>query len=261
MSCKIISVVNQKGGVGKTTTAGNLATALAAVGKRVLLIDNDPQGNTTSGFGISKEGIKTLYDVMVGSINISEIVTKTCIPGLFIAPADINLAAVEVELVTNSNFRTILRKSLDAVKAQYDYILIDCPPALGLLTINALTASSSILIPLQCEFFALEGLKHLIGTIKLVKENLNSSLRINGVLLTMYDRRNNMTLLIEKDVRECLGGAVYKSVIPRNVKLSEAGSHGQPILIYDKNCPGSLAYIEMTKEFLKRELTNQEIVI
>lgn len=260
MSCKIISIVNQKGGVGKTTTADNLATALAAVGKRVLLIDNDPQGNSTSGFGISKDGRKTLYDVMLGSIELAETVVESCIPGLSIVPADINLAAVEVELVARSNFRTILKKAVEGVRDEYDYIIIDCPPALGLLTINALTASTSILIPLQCEFFALEGLKHLIGTIKLVKENLNSSLRINGVVLTMYDKRNNMTMLIEKDVRECLGEIVYKTVIPRNVRLSEAGSHGKPILIYDKNCSGSLAYIDMTKEFLKRELTNQELV-
>lgn len=259
MSCKIISIVNQKGGVGKTTTAGNLATALAAIGKRVLLVDNDPQGNSTSGFGISKEGISTLYDVMLGATSISDIEKSTCIPNLLLAPADINLAAAELELSSFANFRTILKKSLEQVKTKYDYIIIDCPPALGLLTINALTASTSILIPLQCEFFALEGLKHLMGTIKLVKENLNSGLKINGILLTMYDKRNNLTLLIEKDVRSCLGQTVYDTIIPRNVKLSEAGSHGKPILIYDKNCSGSEAYISMTKEFLKRESINQEV--
>jgi chromosome partitioning protein len=259
MSCKIISIVNQKGGVGKTTTSGNLATALAAIGKRTLLIDNDPQGNTTSGFGIRKEGIKTIYDVMLGNANIIDIEKETCIPNLSIAPSDINLAAIELELIKQDSFRTILKRHLELVKARYDYVIIDCPPSLGLLTINALTASSSILIPLQCEFFALEGLKHLMGTIKLVKENLNPSLNINGILLTMYDRRNSLTSFIENDVRSCLGQSVYETVIPRNVKLSEASSHGKPILIYDKNCPGSEAYINMTKEFLKRELINQEV--
>jgi chromosome partitioning protein len=260
MSCKIISIVNQKGGVGKTTTACNLATALAAVGKKVLLVDNDPQGNTTSGFGINKEKIKTIYDVMVGAVTISKVLVESCIPGLLIAPADINLAAVEVELVGQSNFRTILKKSIESVKRNFDYIIIDCPPALGLLTVNALAASSSILIPLQCEFFALEGLKHLMGTIKLVKENLNGDLKINGVLLTMYDCRNNLTRLIEKDVRNCLGSVVYETVIPRNIRLSEAGSHGKPILMYDKNCSGAVAYISMTKEFLQKEQVNQEVL-
>lgn len=260
MNCKIISIVNQKGGVGKTTTSGNLATALAAIGKRVLLIDNDPQGNSTSGFGITKKNVKTLYHVMSRVANISEIILDSCIPGLSIAPSDINLAALEIELVTQRNIRTILKENLKHIITKYDYVIIDCPPSLGLLTINALAASSSILIPLQCEFFALEGLKHLIETIKLVKTNLNSILRINGVLLTMYDRRNNLTKLIEDDVRECLGSAVYKTVIPRNVKLSEAASHGKPILLHDKNCSGALGYIEMTKEFLKRETTNQKVL-
>ena len=260
MSCKIISIVNQKGGVGKTTTACNLATALAAVGEKVLLIDNDPQGNTTSGFGIDKENIKTIYDVMMGAIALSQVILNSDIPGLLIVPANVNLAAVEVELVSQNNFRTILKKNIEDVKENFDYIIIDCPPALGLLTVNALAASSSILIPLQCEFFALEGLKHLMGTIKLVKENLNNDLKINGVLLTMYDCRNNLTWLIEKDVRECLGSMVYETTIPRNVRLSEASSHGKPILIYDKNCPGALAYISMTKEFLCKEQINQEVL-
>jgi len=258
MSCRTISIVNQKGGVGKTTTAGNLATALAAVGNRVLLIDNDPQGNTTSGFGVSKQNIKTLYDTMLGETDVSEVILETCIPKLFILPSDITLAAAEIELATQSNFRTILKRKLETIKAAYDYILIDCPPTLGLLTLNSLVASSSVLIPLQCEFFALEGLKHLMETIKLVKENLNADLRIDGIVLTMYDRRNNLTLLIEKDVRACLRGAVYETVIPRNVTLSEAASHGKPILIYNKDCAGSVAYIKLTKEFLKREKINQE---
>ncbi|NRA73884.1 MAG: ParA family protein [Rickettsiales bacterium] len=259
MSCKIISIVNQKGGVGKTTTAGNLATALAAVGKQVLLIDNDPQGNTTSGFGLNKKNSDTLYHVMLKNICISKTILETSIPKLSIVPSDINLAAVEIELATQRNIRTILKEVLKDITIKYDYIIIDCPPALGLLTINALVASSSILIPLQCEFFALEGLKHLMETVKLVKNNLNNNLKINGILLTMYDRRNNLTKIVETDVRSCLGTMVYETVIPRNVKLSEASSHGKPILLYDRSCVGAVAYINMAKEFLKREQINQRI--
>lgn len=255
MAAKIVSIVNQKGGVGKTTTAGNLATALAAVRHRVLLIDNDPQGNTSTGFGINKASTRTYYDVLMNEADFQDVIMKTNIPCLDIVPADIDMTAIEMTGATRRNFKTILKSHLQTVEQNYDYIIIDCPPALGVLTINALVASSSLVIPLQCEFFALEGLKHLMETIKLIKSNLNSQLKINGVLLTMYDRRNNLTAMVEEDVRKCLGEMVYEVVIPRNIKLSEASSHGKPILIYDYNCVGANAYINMAKEFLKREET------
>lgn len=252
---KIVSIVNQKGGVGKTTTAGNLATALAAVKHRVLLIDNDPQGNTSTGFGINKASSRTYYDVLIGDASFHEVIMHTNIPNLDIVPADIDMTTIEMTGATRKNFKIILRNHLQTIAQNYDYIIIDCPPALGVLTINALVASSSLLIPLQCEFFALEGLKHLMETIKLIKSHLNEQLKINGILLTMYDRRNNLTTLVEEDVRKCLGSMVYEVVIPRNIKLSEASSHGKPILIYDHNCSGANAYINMAKEFLKREET------
>lgn len=255
MTAKIVSIVNQKGGVGKTTTAGNLATALAAVRHRVLLIDNDPQGNTSTGFGINKASTRTYYDVLMNEADFQDVIMKTNIPCLDIVPADIDMTTIEMTGATRKNFKTILKSHLQTIEQNYDYIIIDCPPALGVLTINALVASSSLVIPLQCEFFALEGLKHLMETIKLIKSNLNSQLKINGVLLTMYDRRNNLTAMVEDDVRKCLGGMVYEVVIPRNIKLSEASSHGKPILIYDYNCVGANAYINMAKEFLKREET------
>lgn len=253
MTAKIVSIVNQKGGVGKTTTAGNLATALAAIKHRVLLIDNDPQGNTSSGFGVNKATARTYYDVLAGESRFTEVILKTSIPNLDIVPADIDMTTIEMTGTTRKNFKTMLKEHLKDVESHYDYIIIDCPPALGVLTINALVASSSLVIPLQCEFFALEGLKHLMETIKVIKSNLNGRLKINGVVLTMYDCRNNLTAMVEEDVRKCLGQMVYEAVIPRNIKLSEASSHGKPILIYDCNCTGAHAYMTMTKEFLKRE--------
>jgi chromosome partitioning protein len=259
---EIISIVNQKGGVGKTTTASNLATVLAATNKKVLIIDNDPQGNTTTGFGFRKtEEEKNLYDIFVGKAAINDVIKKTEVRLLEIVPADMNLAALEVELMDFEQSRHLLKEKISEVSELYDYIIIDCPPSLGLLTINALVASSSVIIPLQCEFLALEGLKHLINTFKLVKRSLNSCLSINGVLLTMYDRRNNLTSAIEEDVRSCLGRLVYKTVIPRNVKLSEAPSHGKPALLYDIGCSGSIAYVEMAKEFLERERTKERFVV
>jgi chromosome partitioning protein len=259
---EIISIVNQKGGVGKTTTASNLATALAATHKKVLIIDNDPQGNTTTGFGLSKsQDEKTLYDVFVGREASHDVIKKTEVKCLEIIPADMDLAALEVELMGFEHSRQLLKEKISSIVHLYDYIIIDCPPSLGLLTINALVASSSVIIPLQCEFLALEGLKHLLNTFKLVKRSLNSCLSINGVVLTMYDRRNNLTSAIEEDVRSCLGRLVYKTVIPRNVKLSEAPSHGKPGLLYDMGCIGSLAYLEMAKEFLERERTKKRFVV
>jgi len=253
----IISIVNQKGGVGKTITSINLATALAAIDKKVLLIDADPQGNTTTGFAIDKDAEgSNLYSVLTDNTNINSSIVSSGIYNLDILIATIDLAAAEVELINIENCRYILKEKISNVEGKYDFIIIDCPPSLGLLTLNALTASDSVIIPLQCEFFALEGLKHLLETIKLVRANLNKNLKISGILLTMYDKRNNLTELIEKDVRQCLGDLVYKAVIPRNVRISEASSHGQPALIYDMYCPGSKAYLEMAKEFLIRENVN-----
>jgi len=251
---KVISIVNQKGGVGKTITSINLATALAAIDKKTLIIDADPQGNTTTGFAIDKENTKSnLYSVLIDNDDIDNAIVNSGIKNLDIVVSHINLAAAEIELMQLPNFRYRLKGKLEQLKHQYDFILIDCPPSLGLLTINALAASDSVIIPLQCEFFALEGLKHLMETIKMIKSNLNKDLKISGVLLTMHDKRNNLTDLIEQDVRGCLGDLVYNTVIPRNVRISEASSHGQPALIYDMYCPGSKAYLEMAKEFLQRE--------
>ncbi len=251
---EIISIVNQKGGVGKTTTANNLATALVSSGKKVLVIDSDPQGNVTTSFGMRKsENVISLYEVLVEIADLEMAIQKTPIPNLDIIVASISLAATEIEMGNLDNARHRLKEKLALVYPQYDYVIIDCPPALGLLTINALVASHSIIIPLQCEFLALEGLSHLLHTFKLVKSKLNSDLVINGIVLTMYDKRNNLTSVIEADVRSCLGDIVYQTVIPRNVRLSEAPSHGKPALVYDMNCSGSLAYIAMAKEFLERE--------
>ena len=211
--------------------------------------------------GWNPEKEKSLYDVFTGKVSISQITKKTEIKLLEIVPADMNLAALEVELMDLEHSRHLLKEKISAVADLYDYIIIDCPPSLGLLTINALVASSSVIIPLQCEFLALEGLKHLMHTFKLVKRSLNSCLAINGVLLTMYDRRNNLTSAIEDDVRSCLGRLVYKTVIPRNVKLSEAPSHGKPALLHDVGCSGSVAYVEMAKEFLEREKTKERFVV
>jgi chromosome partitioning protein len=251
---RIISIVNQKGGVGKTTTAVNLATALAAVGKRVLLFDLDPQGNASTGVGISPSMRKiTSYDILLGGKVIEDGALKTDIPGLSVIPATIDLSAAEIELATLEKREFRLKLAIQASAKNYDYVLIDCPPSLGLVTINALVAAQSIFIPLQCEFYALEGLSHLLKTIKLVQRQLNTSLDILGVVLTMYDKRNKLTLHIEDDVRSFLGNIVCKTVIPRNVRMSEAPSHGQPALIYDMQCSGSRAYLNLAKELIKKE--------
>jgi chromosome partitioning protein len=256
---RIISIVNQKGGVGKTTTAVNLATSMAAIGKKVLLLDLDPQGNASTGFGITTEDRKlTTYDILVSDVKIEDAAIPTIIPGLDIVPSTIDLSGAELELVPMMRREYRLRAAFENASTDYDAILIDCPPSLGLLTINALTASSSVLIPLQCEFYALEGLSHLLKTIDLIKRNLNSELTIHGVVLTMYDRRNNLTEQIEEDVRSYLGTQVYKTVIPRNVRISEAPSHGKPAIVYDINCTGSQAYLKLAREVLKREKTFTE---
>lgn len=255
----VISIVNQKGGVGKTITAINLATALAAIDKKTLIIDADPQGNATTSFAIEKNSYKdNLYTVLVTDSKAEDAILDTNISGLDIMISHIDLAAAEMELVNINNFRYRLKEKISDIREKYDYIIIDCPPSLGLLTINALSASNSVLIPLQCEFFALEGLGHLMETIKMIKANLNKDLKISGVILTMYDKRNNLTEMVEEDVRGCLGDLVYSTVVPRNVRISEASSHGKPAIVYDMYCAGSKAYLEVAKEFLYRESIKME---
>ena len=251
---RTIAVANQKGGVGKTTTAVNLATALAATQKRVLLIDIDAQGNASTGLDIEKE-IKsnTVYDLLINDVKASDAVVSTQIPGLDLLPASMHLAGAELELLDAEYRESRLANSLEEITGNYDYVLIDCPPALGLLTLNALCAAHSVLVPLQCEFYALEGLSHLIRTIERVRQSFNPQLEIQGVVLTMFDRRNNLSDMVAHDVREHFGDKVFKTVIPRNVRISEAPSFGKPVLLYDWRCKGSKAYIHLASEILKRE--------
>jgi chromosome partitioning protein len=254
MSIKVFSIVNQKGGVGKTTTAVNLATAFAAAKKRVLLIDIDPQGNASTGFGISNEQRqKTIYEILIGECEINEAISPTKIPRLKIITSTVDLAAAEIELVGFKGREFLLKNAIEEIKEDFDFVIIDCPPSLGLLTINSLVASNSILIPMQCEFFSLEGLSHLLTTLELIKDNLNKNLGISGIVLTMHDRRNKLTEQVENDVRDYLGQKVYKTIVPRNVKLSEAPSHGVPGIIYDKKSTGAISYLKLAKEILKRE--------
>jgi chromosome partitioning protein len=251
---KVIAVANQKGGVGKTTSTVNLASALAASGKKVLLVDFDPQGNASTGFGVDRsERQHEIYDVLAERVDINEAIIKTNIPGMHLLVSTVNLSAAEIELVDMEGREFVLKSKLKEINERYDYIMIDCPPSLGLLTINALVAADSVMIPLQCEFYALEGLSHLLQTIDKIKKHLNPMLRIHGILLTMYDKRNNLTEQVELDVRECLGENVFETVIPRNVKMSEAPSHGIPAIIYDHKCSGSMAYIHLAREVLNRE--------
>jgi chromosome partitioning protein len=254
---KIISVVNQKGGVGKTTTAINLGTALAAIYKNILIIDLDPQGNASTGLGISnKERVNTIYDVLINDVNIKDAILNTEIPYLDLIPSTVDLAGAEVELISKNNREYKLKEEILSCSTIYDYIIIDCPPSLGLLTLNALIASDSLIIPLQCEFFALEGLSHLLKTISIIQKKLHSTLKVEGIVLTMYDKRNRLSEQVEKDVRSCLGELVFNTVIPRNIRVSEAPSHGKPTIIYDLKCAGSLAYINLAKEILEKEEKN-----
>ena len=248
---KIISVANQKGGVGKTTTTINLSTMLAKKGKKVLLIDADPQGNATSGVGAEKEVEYSTYDILVSDVEMVQALEKTIIKNLLVCPSNINLAGAEVELVSMMSREQRLKEKLEEVKDKFDYILIDCPPSLGLITLNAFTASDSVLIPVQCEYYALEGLGQLLNTINLVKKHLNKHLEIEGALLTMYDARTNLSNQVVKEVKKYFGDKVYKTVIPRNVRLSEAPSYGMPITEYDPRSKGAKTYEKFTKEFLK----------
>ena len=250
---KVISVVNQKGGVGKTTTTVNLSTALSAMEKKILVIDLDPQGNSSTGFGIKQQDRKvTIYHALIGLNHFEESITKSNIPNLYISPSNTNLLAAELELVPLKKREYILANLLYSLDSSYDYVIIDCPPSLNLLTVNALVASDEVLIPMQCDFYSLEGLSHLLKTIELVEKSLNPRIKIGGVLFTMYDRRNRLTEQVEFDVRNCLGGLVFNTTIPRNIRLSEAPSHGKPGVIYDHKCSGSIAYLELTKEILEK---------
>ena len=248
---KIIAVANQKGGVGKTTTTVNLSAILAKKGKKVILIDADPQGNATSGLGVDKDNVKSLYDVLVNEEPIEEILEDTSIKNLKVCPSNINLAGAEVELVSLMSREYRLKEQLDMAKDNYDFILIDCPPSLGLITLNAFTAADSVLIPVQCEYYALEGLGQLLNTINLVKKHLNKNIQIEGALLTMYDIRTNLSNQVVKEVKKYFEDKVYKTVIPRNVRLSEAPSYGLPITEYDPRSKGAKSYEKFAKEFLK----------
>jgi chromosome partitioning protein len=254
---RILAVANQKGGVGKTTTAINLGTALAAVGESVLLIDADPQGNASTGLGVPKIArTTTLYDVLVGGAALTSAVIPTAVPGLHIIPSDADLSGAEIELAGHSRRSYLLKDAVEAVggpRDRYSYVLIDCPPSLNLLTVNAMTASDAVLVPLQCEFFALEGLTQLMRTVELVRASLNPALEIQGVVLTMYDKRNSLSEQVAADVRAHFGEKVYEAVIPRNVRVSEAPSFGKPALIYDLKCAGSQAYLKLAREVVRRE--------
>ena len=264
---RILAVVNQKGGVGKTTTSINLGTALAAVGRKVLIVDFDAQGNASTGLGITRpERALTSYDMVVEGVKLEETVQSTLVPRLDIIPGDENLSGVEIELAADPRrsyrLRDALRNFVDRAategQAPYDYILIDCPPSLSALTLNAMTAAHALLVPLQCEFLALEGLSQLLRTVEAVRGGLNPELEIQGVILTMYDRRNNLSDQVADEVRAFMGPKVYNTVIPRNVRLSEAPSFGKPALLYDYRCPGSEAYIRLASEVLQRERSRRE---
>ena len=258
---EILSIINQKGGVGKTTTAINLAAGLALKNKKILVIDLDPQGNATTGLGLSnsENSDKTIYGVLNGTKNIFEVIKKTEFQNLDLVSSNVDLSGLELETASDSRRAFILKEQIMAYlkdfTGKYEYIFIDCPPSLSLLTVMALVASNSLLVPLQTEFFALEGLTQLIKTIDRVKINLNSELKIKGILLTMYDKRNKLSGQVEKEARDYFKGKVYSTVIPRNVRLSEAPSHGVPVLIYDKSCPGSKSYFNFTEEFLNKQET------
>jgi chromosome partitioning protein len=251
---RIFAIANQKGGVGKTTTSINLATSLAAVGKRVLLIDMDAQGNASTGLGIKRsERENSSYDLLFGEKTLEECVATTRVPRLSIVPSSMHLSGAEVELVSAEHRELRMKLALEGVGKLYDYIVVDCPPALNLTTLNVLVAADAVIVPLQCEFYALEGLAHLTKTIERVKSTFNPNLQIHGVVLTMFDKRNRLSGMVANDVRSYFGEKVYKTVIPRNVRVSEAPSYGLPAIVYDMRCPGSQAYIQLAKEVIKRE--------
>ncbi len=246
---RIIAIANQKGGVGKTTTSVNLSACLAHIGKKVLLIDTDPQGNATSGVGVNKGEVqKCIYDILIDDIDIQDVIRPTKVENLDIVPATISLAGAEIELVSTISREVRMKHAIQDAKELYDYIIIDCPPSLGLLTINALTASDSIIIPVQCEYYALEGLSQLLSTVRLVQKHLNENLMIDGVLLTMFDARTNLGIQVIDEVKKYFQDKVYKTIIPRNVRLSEAPSHGEPIIIYDSRSRGAEVYLDLAKE-------------
>lgn len=250
---RIIAIANQKGGVGKTTTAINLSASLASLGKKVLAIDMDPQGNMSSGLGVDKNEVeKTVYDLIIGNIGIEECIYEEVIENLDVLPSNIDLSAAEIELIGVDNKGYILRDEVNKVKEKYDFIIIDCPPALSMLTINAMTTSDSVLVPIQCEYYALEGLSQLIHTIELVQERLNPELEIEGVVFTMYDARTNLSLQVVENVKDNLNQNIYKTIIPRNVRLAEAPSYGMPINLYDPKSKGTESYLLLAEEVINK---------
>ena len=249
---KIIAIANQKGGVGKTTTSINLSAALAAQGKKVLIIDTDPQGNATSGFGVEKNELdNTVYELMLGECTIKECILSEVIPNLDMLPTNVNLAAIEIETIDVENKEYILKNELDWIKDKYDFILIDCPPSLSMLTVNAMSAADSVLVPIQCEYYALEGLSQLIHTINLVKSRLNEDLEMEGVVFTMYDSRTNLSAQVVENVKQNLQENICETVIPRNIRLAEAPSYGMPINVYDPKSTGAVSYISLAQEIIK----------